>query len=302
MIPNEILDWFRMLFEDVNRSVTEQMQNVPNIPEPHLDTCFISHLMGHSSPMIIKGEWAVRIDTHFIGSLAQFGRWEIADIGVFIFFQQRGKVVRRKVALLQSKRLYPNSGDVTELDEFDYRLGMARLGEKDESAAKLLAQNTFSFTEDSSYQALQNNHQVERIKRFSETNDIPVYYLLYNPATLPTQIITPLSKYERIAGDPTVGARVLPATDMFQILDGVDYFPSVSDVRKHFKGRDEPISNGGWRLAYFMSDLLIGCYEGKRFSKSDDAALYQIFNRRSGPIVATVSVIVQMPDDAVLPE
>jgi len=179
------MDWFRYVFEDANRHLCEKIQNVPNIPEPHLDTTFISHLMGYASPMRLAGQWAIKIDTHFIGGLSQFRSWEIADIGVFVFFQQAGKLVRQKVALLQSKRLYPDVGDVVELETYDYWLGMARLGAKQGSQAPLLAQRTFSFSMESAYQALQRGKQVDRIKVFQTRSTIPVFYLLYNPAKVP---------------------------------------------------------------------------------------------------------------------
>jgi hypothetical protein len=53
-----------------------------------------------------------------------------------------------------------------------------------------------------------------------------------------------------------------------------------------------------------MTDLLLSCSEGKRFAERDvQGELTEIFERRTGPIAATVAVTVQMPDDdAELPE
>ena len=85
-IPAEIVDWFRDIFAAVNRRLAGKIRNAPAIHEPHLDTTFIEHLMGYAVPRAFPSGWAIRIDTHYLGGLRQFGTWEIADIGVFIFF------------------------------------------------------------------------------------------------------------------------------------------------------------------------------------------------------------------------
>lgn len=40
--------------------------------------------------------------------MRHFYGWEIADIGLLLFAKKAGAVVSKKVALLQSKRLYPS--------------------------------------------------------------------------------------------------------------------------------------------------------------------------------------------------
>jgi hypothetical protein len=302
-IPKEIIDWFRSIFADVNRRLCEKILNVPGIPEPHLDTTFVEHLMGFASPRQFKGHWAIRIDTHYIGSLGQYRRWEIADIGVFAFFQRKGKLVRQKVALLQSKRLYPVAGDVQELEHFDYMIGMARLGTREGHQAPLLASRTFEFTTSSVYQALQpKDDQTKHIREFLKRNRIAVYYLLYNPPRVPLKIVVPLKKYARQHGAPALGARVMTAPEILKLLDGMASAPSLKAIDQSLDASDATVHVGGWRLEYFMTELLLGCHEGKRFTKADDRDLYEIFNRRSGPIAATVAVTVEMPDDAELPE
>ena len=56
-----------------------------------------------------------RADVHFLGGLRHFYNWEIADIGVLIFAKKAGTVVANTVAVLQSKRLYPDQGTVMVL-------------------------------------------------------------------------------------------------------------------------------------------------------------------------------------------
>jgi len=51
-----------------------------------------------------------------------------------------------------------------------------------------------------------------------------------------------------------------------------------------------------------MTDLLLSCSEAKRFTEEDvEGSLVEIFERRSGPIAATIAVTVEMPENAELP-
>jgi hypothetical protein len=151
MLPNFIINWIRTVFADVNRRVSEKILNVPGAPEPSLDLTFIEHLTNYSAPQKFASDWAVRLDTHYLGGLAHFGQWEIADIGVFVFFQRKGKMLRRKVALLQSKRLYPTNRDVEHVERYDYVVGMARIANRPDNVAPLLLEGVFEFSDASEY-------------------------------------------------------------------------------------------------------------------------------------------------------
>jgi hypothetical protein len=54
-----------------------------------------------------------------------YERWEVADIAVFILLRTRGHLISRKVALLQTKRLYSQEIAGTELDRADYMIDIA---------------------------------------------------------------------------------------------------------------------------------------------------------------------------------
>jgi hypothetical protein len=95
---------------------------------------------------------------------------------------------------------------------------------------------------------------------------------------------------------------VVEASKVHQILDSVDYFLSVLDIDRAMPAGESTSRVGGWRLEYFMSDLLLGCFVGKRFTSVDDEELFEIFNRRSGPIMATIAVTVDVPEDVQLPD
>jgi len=78
-IPKEIVDWFRGIFEEVNRRLCEKMGNVPNTPETNFDLALIEHLTNYAAPRKFKSDWAIRIDTHYLGALRHLtiGKWPI---------------------------------------------------------------------------------------------------------------------------------------------------------------------------------------------------------------------------------
>ena len=179
-IPSDIVDWFRGVFAGANRRLSEKLLNVPAMPEPHFDTTLLEHLSGYATPRRFPSDWVIRVDTHYIGGLRHFySRWEIADIGVLIFFQQAGRLVRSKVALLQSKRLYPAAGDVVVLERYDYIIGMGRLGDREPNAPSMLASRRFTFDESCRYGVLiSGDDQHKGIFAYMHEHDFPIFYLL----------------------------------------------------------------------------------------------------------------------------
>jgi hypothetical protein len=79
----------------------------PNAPEESLDLTWIEHMSRFSSPVTLDSGWLVKIETHYLGRMRHFRRWEIADIGRLVHLRLGEKGRTSKVALLQSKRLYP---------------------------------------------------------------------------------------------------------------------------------------------------------------------------------------------------
>jgi hypothetical protein len=53
----------------------------------------------------------------------------------------------------------------------------------------------------------------------------------------------------------------------------------------------------GWRLEYFVADLLIRCKEGYVFSDIGEEEIFSLFNRRTGAIAAAVGFSLEMPPD-----
>jgi hypothetical protein len=271
------------------------MSVVPNVTEPSLDMALIDHLTQYSAPQILDSGWTVRVDTHFLGGLRHFyGKWEIADIGLLVHYRKNGKVLRSKAAVLQSKRLYPKAGVVKEDLEIDYQTGFARLADP-ESTPPLYVKTNYTFDETCRYGALSNDdEQFKAIEHWVKERKIPVYYQFYNPAHLPLNQSYPLRPESRKIRNYSFATRIVPAGDVIARLKErpKNYAPSVLDLSSEATG-----SNFGWRLEYFVADLLIRCKEGYVFQDIGEEEIYSLFNRRSGAIAAAVGFSLEMPPE-----
>ena len=144
-IPIDVVDWFRSIFRAANWRLTETLLNVPSIRSTTLDYTLIQALLPHSAPTRFKSGAAVRMDVHNIGGLSQVMSWEIGDIAILVFLVRRSTIVRRKVAVLQAKRLYPSSGEVDDDDPVGFRYGMNALLRPEESPTSMLLRRAFAF-------------------------------------------------------------------------------------------------------------------------------------------------------------
>ena len=295
-IPRDVVDYVRNVFLVCNRRIGGKLAAVPNASEPSLDLTMIEQLSQFSAPTILPSDWTVRIDTHYLGGLRHFDRWEVADIGVLLFLRQAGKLVRSKVALFQSKRLYPDSGDIDEEGAADYHIGFARLVPAGPSVSPMAIQHVFSFSEQSKYRALHvRDDQWRAIRQFQQARQIPIYYLLYNPWTIPFSQTFPLTRRPSLGKQSSVGCRIIPADVLMPSLsDRLDnYSPQFREVCGLLRG---PVRNrSGWRIEHFVSRLLLGCTHGRIFQDPADDDIESLFFRRSGPIAAAIGINVEMP-------
>lgn len=194
-IPSDVREWLQAVFAGCNQRVATTMTQVPTIHEVPLDMTFIQHFLGVGAPHRFSSGWTVEISTHYLGGGRHYGEWgdwprewEIADIGLLVVYRQGGKVLRSKVALLQSKRLYPNEQDLDEETPLDYMAGFGRLFHSDDDWSAITQPRSFAFTEDSRYRALMTGDtQYKAITSYETQRNIPIYYLLYNPARSPRQ-------------------------------------------------------------------------------------------------------------------
>ena len=95
MVPAEVLTWVRDVFGSCNRAVTAQLSNNPNAAEESFDHAWIAHLNGYATPRRLGNGWTVKIETHFLGGMRHFRRWEIADIGILLFIRDPLRVATR---------------------------------------------------------------------------------------------------------------------------------------------------------------------------------------------------------------
>jgi len=299
-IPESIRDFVREIFRGANLRVSNKLSKQPSAWETSLDITLIEHLSNYASPIIVEKNWVVRVDTHYLGGMRHWGRWEIADIGILLIFRRNGKTVRSKIALLQSKRLYPN--EVISEDEDgqeNYIIGFGRLYESDKAFEKIITPRTLSFSDGSKYSAIKvKDEQWEAMKDFQKRTTIPIHYLFYNPCQVPHEVELPLTTDINFTSF-SVGARVLPATHLFDKFDNEakNYVPSLGELKYILDAPFNEIANeGGWRLEDFVADHLITCKEGYIVKDDQDFNLETVFNRRSGPIAAAFSITFDLTE------
>jgi hypothetical protein len=291
-IPSAVRSWLHDVFRGCNERITAKLCNQPNAPEQTFDLTWIEYLSQFASPVVL-GEWIAKIETHYLGGLRQFYGWEVADIGVLLFVKLGGVVSRKKVALLQSKRLYPTNMRVTEETRADYEIGLARLADAEDLDQSISAPTEFKFTHNSKYGAIvPGSKQVAMIETYQTENKLKVYYQLYNPWHVPFTQRLPLTQYAAPVDDLKLGVRIVPAASVHKILGG----NKASRPRlKELDGAEGVPMNWGWPLEVFISDQLLDCREGDAFGSVNDARIQNLFYRRTGPISAAVAITIEGP-------
>jgi hypothetical protein len=68
-MPSDAIDWFRGIFAEANRRVTQRLVNVPNIRETSLDDGLIECLIPDTAPLLLPSGTIVRMDAHNVGGL-----------------------------------------------------------------------------------------------------------------------------------------------------------------------------------------------------------------------------------------
>lgn len=295
-LPSDVIDWLRTVFVTCNERITFKLSNAPNSHEESLDLTFVESFSHHEAPVSLPSGWTMRFETHFIGGRQHWDKWEIADIGLLVMLRAGGQQRLTKVALLQSKRLYPNEVAFEENEHYEYMIGFRRLFEQDNEWADVVKPRIFSFDGTSRYRALfVNDDQYKAISGYESQHKMPVYYLLYNPAQIPMKIQSPLAgQKQKFPCD--VGCRVLPAenlrTALSSLSDGSS--PTYNDLYAAVPKTTLTYPEN-WRLEDFAVDLLLSCQTGLVAKSPDDYGLRQIFYRQTGPIAAAIGITVDAP-------
>jgi hypothetical protein len=292
-IPPEVIEWARAVFAGCNQRTTETLSMSPNTSEATLDQTWIAHLASYSVPRVVGSGWVVRIDAHFLGGGRHFGSWEVADIGILVLLRDPSGVRSRKVALLQSKRLYPVSGTVREETLSDYVIGFARLDDPEDELISLGVRRTFTFNHKSRYKMLvRDGSQHRAIDGYQKDPGLKVYYHLYNPWQVPFRQRVPIAEYVSREGLPELGVRVIPATLMHGVLHGTKSpEPSLGDLSSL-----STVPDFGWRLETFVADEVLACREGDSIPDRDDVRLRRLFGDRTGPIAAGIAITIEAPE------
>jgi hypothetical protein len=291
-LPKSVTGWLRDIFSKCNQRITDKLCNNPNAPEETFDLTWIEHLSEYSAPTQIDDAWVVRIDAHYLGGLRHFMSWEIADIGLLLFVRRHGALTTRKVAILQSKRLYPTNQLVREERRIDYEIGFARIADPEDLARSIASSTRFDFNEACEYGALSaGSEQSEAIDTYLKQNQIAVHYQFYNPSSVPFAVHVPLEKRLQSAAAPQLGVRVMRAVDVHRVLGSLrkGQHPSLAQLMKV----NDYAGLAGWSLQDFVVDLFLGCREGTHFRSLTDQKMYNLFNRRSGPISAAIAITIE---------
>jgi hypothetical protein len=284
-LPQEVLDYVRGVFAKCKRRAASKMSRMPTTHETALDFSLIEGISALGAPQQLSGRWVIRLDAHYLGGGRHFGEWEIGDIGLIVVIREHGTVRLRKVAILQSKRLYPNEQAFEEDTPLDYAIGFARLMPDDVTALAAEEQRLFTFTTDSRYRALSvADNQYQVIEEYEEQHQIPVHYLLHHPLEIPWEQTIPLPTIVDLESrECHLGAMVTRSCDVRDALseNAPDYHPTFADL-----------SGNGWPLDQFVADELLRCREGYIAQGPNDSGLFQVFNRRTGPIAAAIAITI----------
>lgn len=291
--PQDVLDLLRGTFADCNREVSSVLSRMPTAHEETLDQNLIN-LIGQFAPTRTAASgWLIEMETHFIGGGHHFGRFEVADIGVLVRIRSGKKTVWTKVALLQSKRLFPD-GEPYEPKKDEQRLmhGFGSLIDKTADALSYYRRRTFRFTRESQYCALDLTHeQAERVASYETEFLVPIHYMFYNPLQIPWTRTLPITPPEPKLGENAVGARIVQSDTVRSLRPRVK-IPRYADIEATRPPHAFAPYNAGWRLEDFMIDLVLACHEGKVTAGLDET-LDAVFYRRNYPIAAAFAVTIE---------
>jgi hypothetical protein len=301
-LPNDVQKWLTYVFRHCNHEAASKLSLVPNAHEPWIDFAIIENLQRVSSPYKFKSDWLVSITTHWLGYAPMWDRWEIADIGFLVMMRSGGKVVRSKVALLQSKRIYaqeqkPETPE--EIRKYYYR-GFSRLYADDKDFIAMTRPRQFQFAIDCEYSALQkDSEQWKVVEKYEAKTEIPVYYLLYNPLQIPLSVSVPHGEKDVLPKENDVGCRIVPCRHLHGMMKGEksgtspSYHQLVQSLPAPF---DPKVHRAGWQLEHFVVDLLFQCKTGRITDVANDEGLFQVFFNRTAPIQAAIAISIDAPD------
>lgn len=297
-LPQSVLDYVRNHFAACNGKVAQSLSLFPGTHEESLDNNLISYFGDISGPVKVDPNWTVRFEAHFIGGGRHYYTWEVADIGLMIIFRRNGKIVRSKMAFLQSKKLYASNVKDELIDPYQ-RMGMGRLMETEGEHMEAIRTKKLLFDEASKYRAFKkNDDQQKAMTSFASKFQMNLYYLFYNPVKIPHSITSPLEGKVDLP-ENQVGCRVMTKKALDEALKAyaANHQPSYGEIKYLLSGdhlNDEHA--GGWRLEYFIVDLVLSCKEGFIDDSPNFESILDILNRRASPIASAISITVDLQE------
>lgn len=297
-IPLDVRRHVFSIFADCNRRVSTKLAHIPNLHETSLDHSFIEHFTHHCKPVMMPSNWTIRFDCHFIGGGRHYYRWEIADFGILVVFRYQGQIWLSKVALLQSKRLFPTEFDGVESNPLDDDLGFNYLFMNEDRWAAISGPRDFRFDARSLYRSLEiANEQYSNIAKYEKRHRIPVHYLLYNPLRVPHEVRFPIVGPEN-EGPCEVGCRVVPSKSLRAMVSAehLERPPRFGELATKLPSPfNSQEAAGGWRLENYIVDELLACKDGLVDETSQFEHLRHVFSQKTQPIHAALVLTFDMP-------
>jgi len=292
-IPEDVIAFVRGAFGSCNQQLANDLSTFPAIHEESLDMNFMSNFARHQAPVRLPSNWIVRIDAHFIGGGRHFDTWEVADIGLMMVFRKQGKVVKSKICLLQSKKLYASPLAVLLEDRYFRRAGLGRLLVSEGEHASIIEDKLLAFKKTSRYQAFRKgSDQQDTMGHFERRWSTEMYYLFYNPVCLPLSVQMPLQNLPDLPAND-IGCRVVQKRQLDEVIAERPrgYSPSFSDLEKGLGLEDKGVpSKGGWRLEDFAADLVLKCEAGLVDESPNFESLAILMNQKQRPMSCALSI------------
>ena len=95
-IPEAVIRYIRNVFGEVNNKVSRTLTFHPSMHEESLDHVLVAELTSAPPTFFSKERIAVAIGSHWLGRRRMYGRWEIADIPLFVILRKLGHLEVRK--------------------------------------------------------------------------------------------------------------------------------------------------------------------------------------------------------------
>lgn len=298
-IPDDVRSYILGIFSGCNDKISGQLSTFPAIHEGNLDMNFISYFAERQYPIKLASNWIVRIDVHFIGGGRHFANWEVADIAIMMIFRRSRRVLRSKIVLIQSKKLYADPLHYKEEEDPRIRqFGLGRLLVSDEEHQEIIAKRQLSFDDKSIYGAFKkDSRQQNAMQHFQQRFSTPMFYMFYNPWNIPHTVTMPLEEQLEFTNNK-IGMRIVPKDYLDSALSEYKkgYSPSFKDLRDRLLGeftREE--FSGGWRLEYFVSNLMIDCKQGLIDDSPNFDHLVDLMQQKRRPMSAAISITFDSP-------